>query len=100
PYRDISDHLETIERYTTYGARQMHEAGRRAGLLQLAGHPPLAFLRNYIARGGIRDGGVGLVISALNSYYVFLKFAKLWELQRAKDTPPTKDTKDSVLAAP
>jgi glycosyltransferase involved in cell wall biosynthesis len=86
PYRDISDHLETIGRYTTYAARQMHEGGRRAGLLQLVGHPPLAFLRNYIARGGIRDGGVGLVISALNSYYVFLKFAKLWELQRATDT--------------
>jgi glycosyltransferase involved in cell wall biosynthesis len=84
PYRDISDHLETIDRYTTYAARQMHEAGRRAGLLQIAGHPPLAFLRNYIARGGIRDGVPGLVISAMNSYYVFLKFAKLWELQRRK----------------
>jgi glycosyltransferase involved in cell wall biosynthesis len=83
-YRDISDHLETIDRYTTYAARQMFEAGRRAGLMQLAGHPPLAFLRNYLARGGIRDGGVGLIISTLNSYYVFLKFAKLWELQRAR----------------
>lgn len=81
-YRDIADHLETIDRYTTDAARQMHEAGRRAGLLQIAGHPPLAFLRNYIARGGIRDGAPGLVISALNSYYVFLKFAKLWELER------------------
>ncbi len=82
PYRDISDHLETIDRYTTYAARQMRDHGRRAGLLQLAGHPPLAFLRNYIARGGIRDGVPGFVISALNAYYVFLKFAKLWELER------------------
>lgn len=81
-YRDIADHLETIDRYTTYAARQMHESGRRAGLLEIAGHPPLAFLRNYVARGGVRDGVPGLVISALNSYYVFLKFAKLWELQR------------------
>jgi glycosyltransferase involved in cell wall biosynthesis len=81
-YRDIADHLETIDRYTTYAARQMHESGRRAGVLEIAGHPPLAFLRNYIARGGIRDGVPGLIISALNSYYVFLKFAKLWELQQ------------------
>jgi glycosyltransferase involved in cell wall biosynthesis len=81
-YRDISDHLETIDRYTTYAAQEMHEAGRRAGLLELSGHPPLAFLRNYVARGGIRDGVPGLVISALNAFYVFLKFAKLWELQR------------------
>ncbi len=54
-YRDISDHLDTIDRYTTLAAQQMHDGGRRAGLLQLAGHPPLAFLRNYIARGGMRD---------------------------------------------
>lgn len=83
PYRDISDHLETIDRYTTFAALQMRESGRRAGMLQLAGHPPLAFLRNYIARGGIRDGTPGFVVSALNAYYVFLKFAKLWDLQRA-----------------
>jgi glycosyltransferase involved in cell wall biosynthesis len=81
-YRDIADHLETIDRYTTYAARQMHEAGRRAGLLQIAGHPPLTFLRNYVARGGIRDGAPGFIISAMNAYYVFLKFAKLWEIER------------------
>jgi glycosyltransferase involved in cell wall biosynthesis len=92
-YRDIADHLETMDRYTTYAARQMHEAGRRAGLLQIAGHPPLAFLRNYIARGGIRDGTPGLVISAMNAYYVFLKFAKLWELERS--APHHKDAKST-----
>ncbi len=79
-YRDIADHLETIDRYTTYAARQMHETGRRAGFVDLAVHPPLAFLRNYVARGGIRDGVPGLIISAMNAYYVFLKFAKLSEL--------------------
>jgi glycosyltransferase involved in cell wall biosynthesis len=84
-YRDISEHLETIDRYTTYAARQMKESGRHAGLLQIAGHPPLAFLRNYIARGGIRDGVPGLIISSLNAYYVFLKFAKLRELQSTGD---------------
>jgi glycosyltransferase involved in cell wall biosynthesis len=82
-YRDIADHLETMDRYTTLAARQMHEAGRRAGAFDLAVHPPLAFLRNYVARGGVRDGLAGFVISAMNSYYVFLKFAKLWELRSA-----------------
>jgi hypothetical protein len=64
----------------------MREAGRRAGFLRLAGHPPLAFLRNYIARGGFRDGVPGLIISGLNAYYVFLKFAKLWELEHVTHT--------------
>ncbi len=85
-YRDLAEHLETIDRYTTLAAAQMHEDGRRAGLLQLAGHPPLAFLRNYLARGGIRDGVPGFIISSMNAYYVFLKFAKLRELQSSSST--------------
>ena len=84
-YRDISEHLETIDRYSTYAAQQMFEDGKRTNAAQLALHPPFAFLRNFLLRGGFRDGSAGLVISALNSYYVFLKFAKLWEIQR---TPP------------
>jgi glycosyltransferase involved in cell wall biosynthesis len=95
-YRDIADHLETIDRYTTYAARQMREDGRRAGFLRIAAHPPLAFLRNYIARGGVRDGVPGLIISALNSYYVFLKFAKLRELQ-LQTSAYHEDTKNTTI---
>jgi glycosyltransferase involved in cell wall biosynthesis len=80
PYRDVSHHLATIDRYTSLAARQMFEDGRRAGALELALHPPAALLRNYVLRGGFRDGTVGLIVSILNSYYVYLKFAKLWEL--------------------
>jgi glycosyltransferase involved in cell wall biosynthesis len=82
-YRDLAEHLETIDRYTTLAARQMYEGGRRAGLREIAGHPPLAFLRNYVARRGFRDGIPGLIVSGMNAYYVFLKFAKLWELHHA-----------------
>jgi glycosyltransferase involved in cell wall biosynthesis len=83
-YDGISDHLETIDRYTTYAARQMHEQGRRAGFVDIAVHPPLAFLRNYLLRGGIRDGTTGLIVAAMNSCYVLLKFAKLWEMEHAR----------------
>jgi glycosyltransferase involved in cell wall biosynthesis len=87
-YRDIAEHLDTIERYTALAARQMHESGRRVTALQIAGHPPLAFLRNYVLRGGFRDGVPGFIVSAMNAYYVFLKFARLWELQRAAARTP------------
>jgi glycosyltransferase involved in cell wall biosynthesis len=82
-YRDIADHLETIDRYSTLAAAGMRDEGRNAGMAQLVVHPPLAFLRNYVARGGFRDGAAGLIVSALNAHYVFLKFAKLWELRRS-----------------
>ena len=81
-YRDISHHLRTIDRYSTLAAEQMRAEGRRVRAIELAAHPPLAFLRNYVARRGVRDGVPGLMVSILNSYYVFLKYAKLWERQR------------------
>jgi glycosyltransferase involved in cell wall biosynthesis len=98
-FRDIADHLETIDRYTTYAARQMHESGQRAGALQLVLHPPLAFLRNYLLRRGVRDGVAGFVISALNSYYVFLKFAKLWELDNVRPASADQASPERALEA-
>jgi hypothetical protein len=83
-YRDISHHHAAMDRYTTLAARQMFEQGRRAGVFDLAVHPAAAFLRNYILKRGITDGRPGFIISAMNAYYVFLKFAKLWQLQREK----------------
>ena len=80
-YRDISHHLATIDRYTTLAAEQWLAEGRRTNGFELFVHPRLAFVRNYLLRGGIRDGEPGLLVSHLNSYYVFLKLAKLWELQ-------------------
>jgi glycosyltransferase involved in cell wall biosynthesis len=81
-YRDLADHLDRINRYTSLAARQMHEAGRRARIVDLVVHPPAAFLRNYLLRRGFLDGAVGLTLSLVNAYSVLLKFAKLWELER------------------
>ena len=95
PYRDISHHLQTIDRYTTLAAGQMRADGRTVSLAGLIFHPPFAFLRNYILRGGFLLGGVGFVVSALNSYYVFLKLAKAFVETRMLQSDP-----DSPRLAP
>lgn len=80
-YRDLAHHHDTMQRYTTLAAQQMFEEGRRASLFDLAVHPLAAFLRNYVLRRGFMDGGPGLIVSAMNAHYVFLKFAKLWAMR-------------------
>lgn len=87
PYRDISDHLATIDRYTTLAADVAQAEGRRTNAVAMALHGWFAFLRNYLLRGGFRDGSAGFVISILNAYYIFLKLAKLWERQGRPPTP-------------
>jgi hypothetical protein len=63
----------------------MYENGRRATAFDLLVHPPAAFLRNYVLRRGFLDGNVGLTISLMQAWSVFLKFAKLWELERSPE---------------
>jgi glycosyltransferase involved in cell wall biosynthesis len=100
PYRDVSHHLRTIDRYSTLAARQMFEDGRRTGPLRMVLHGDAAFMRNYILRGGIRHGTAGLIVSMLNAYYVTLKLVKLWELcSRSTSTPPARGAGDRTRSS-
>ena len=100
-YRDISHHLAKIDAYTTLIADQWEAEGRRTGPLMMAVHPWFAFVRNYVLRGGFRDGTAGFVVSLLNAYYVFLKLAKLWERQRRRGQPgAVPAARDHETAAP
>jgi glycosyltransferase involved in cell wall biosynthesis len=99
-YRDVSHHLRSMDRYTTLAARQMFEDGRRAGWIDVLIHPRLAFFRNYVLRGGFRDGMPGLIISVMNAHYVGLKFAKLWELcSPSTSTPPGPGAADRIKSS-
>ena len=89
-YRGIADHLQTIDRFTTEAARGMAARRRRWAALGMLVNPPLKFLKMYLLKAGFLDGLPGLVVAVLGSYYVFLKYAKLWELRRgapASSTP-------------
>ena len=81
-YRDISDHLRKIDQYTTIAAREMAARGVGHPLLRMALHSPLRILRMYVLKAGFLDGQAGFVLAVLSGYYVFLKYAKLWELAR------------------
>jgi glycosyltransferase involved in cell wall biosynthesis len=80
-FADLRDQIARINQYSTLAARQMYEAGRRTGPIEILVHPPAAFLRNYVLRRGFLDGSAGLTISLMNAWSVGLKFMKLWELQ-------------------
>jgi hypothetical protein len=48
----------------------------------MIGRPIYRFFRDYLFKGGFRDGVPGLIIVASTMYYVFMKHAKLWELEK------------------
>jgi glycosyltransferase involved in cell wall biosynthesis len=84
-YRSLSDQVARIQRFSDESARAMHAAGRRARVRDLVLRPPARFLRGYLLRQGFRDGFAGFVVAVMTAFHVFLKYAKLRELQSRDD---------------
>jgi glycosyltransferase involved in cell wall biosynthesis len=83
-YRSISDHLRQIDLFTTIAAREKVQAGTPFRLHRLLFHPFGKVLRMYLLKLGFLDGLAGFVVAVLGGYYVFLKYAKHWELERGR----------------
>ncbi len=81
-YRDVSDYIKRMDRYSTLAAREMFDRGKDAGPLDLFLRPQLTFLKMYILRLGFLEGMDGLLISSLYASYTFTKYAKLYEMRR------------------
>lgn len=78
-YDSIRDHLKTIDYFSTIAAGEKLRRGQRGLGLQLVMNPPWKFVKMFLLQGGFRDGWRGLIVAALGAFYVFLRYAKLWE---------------------
>lgn len=83
-FDNLSDQVITNDRYSTLGARQLQESGARFSYLKLFFKPFGKFVETYVFKAGFLDGLPGFVISVGAAYSLFLKYAKLWELQRVR----------------
>jgi len=81
-YPSVSYHLKKIDLYTTLYAKGAFKKGKRFSLLKLLSSPAGAFVRRYILKRGFLDGFEGFVLSVMASYYTFLKYLKLWEMEK------------------
>jgi glycosyltransferase involved in cell wall biosynthesis len=74
-YQDLRDYAERQLRYARLAAKQMHENGKKASILDLIFRPFYHFIKCYFFRLGFLDGYLGLRLSVLSSNYVFKKYA-------------------------
>jgi glycosyltransferase involved in cell wall biosynthesis len=77
-YRDISDQIRTISRFSDLYVK---ERGAKGGWFVIAGvlHALGKFIECYLWKLGFLDGLPGLVIAMNSAWYIFLKHAKSWE---------------------
>jgi glycosyltransferase involved in cell wall biosynthesis len=82
-FDSVSDHLDTIDRFTETAARGMYAEGRRASVFTPLLRGGAAFFKTYLLKRGFLDGFGGLVASVLSAAGVFTKYAKLRYLVRS-----------------
>lgn len=83
--RSIQLKLEKINKYSALAAQQKYQRGKRCSFLRLIIYPPFYFLRQYFIKRQIFNGIAGVINASLNSYYAYMKYAKLYELQKKND---------------
>lgn len=81
-YRDLAHYAATKNSYSTLTAIDHNRTGRRASLINFTLRPFYTFLHRYLIRLGFLDGLPGFVISVMEAHCVFLKYIKLYEMQR------------------
>jgi len=79
---DLQHYFTKFNRYTSLAAEDMAASGKRFSLPDLLFRPSFLFVKMYFLRLGFLDGIHGFILSVVSAGYVFVKYAKLWELQR------------------
>ena len=80
-YETLAQFRDKQVKYTRYEAQVWYAEGRRARWRGFIGQPVREFFRRYISLQGWRDGGQGLLLSALMAYYALVRQQRLREMQ-------------------
>lgn len=81
-YRTFEEYFDTFHRFTTWGAQDAYDRGKRARLHDILLRPLQRFFKMYVWRLGFLDGYHGAVLCGLSAFSVFTKYAKIWKLHR------------------
>jgi glycosyltransferase involved in cell wall biosynthesis len=89
-YPTLDLYIEHMNRYSSAGVSQALRKGRTsrswaAFLVNVVMNPAATFVKNYVFRGGFRDGREGLLVHLYHSGYVSWKYAKAWEKSRESE---------------
>ena len=88
PYRDLSEHLDTIDRYTARWAEQAVADGVVARWWDVALRPVLHIVKAVLLKAAFLDGVRGLCVAGLGATYVLVKWTRVWLRTHADPASP------------
>jgi glycosyltransferase involved in cell wall biosynthesis len=83
-FNTIDDHVWQNNRLSSIAATSLYNIGTRSSWFKMLVRPSWAFVNGYFFRKGFLDGSAGFTIAVNTAHQVFLKYSKLYKLQRTK----------------
>lgn len=83
-FKNIEHQVATNNRYSTLQAQDMQARARRFSWFHFFTKPYVKFIECYFLKLGFLDGWAGYFIARSAAYSVFLKWSKLYEIQKLK----------------
>ena len=75
-FDSLSDHLQTIDKFTEIGADELVRKNKRFNLFSPLTHSSWIFIKLYLLKRGFLDGFAGLTVSVLSCMHVYIKYSK------------------------
>lgn len=82
PFKDLKAQMQTNNEYSSLAAQDLFDRKKSYSCIKLIFKPISKFLETYLLKRGFLDGWPGFVISVGAAYSMFLKWAKLRELEK------------------
>lgn len=84
-YENIRAQLDQVNKFTDIMALEYEKIGEKPSVINLTIRPFIKFFKMYFLKLGFLDGKRGFIIAVIASFYVFIKFVKLFERKIEKD---------------
>jgi glycosyltransferase involved in cell wall biosynthesis len=81
---DLKTHINKINEYSSLRVEEKFAKNKKASVIKLLLVFPLSFIKSFIIKRGFLNGFRGFIAAMNNSFYAFLKEAKLYELNKRK----------------
>lgn len=82
-YENLEEHIDQAKKFAIIAANAKFKDGRDANFfIHIILNPFYKFFRKYVLRLGFLDGYYGFIFSVLTAYLNFMKYSRLWELNR------------------
>jgi len=84
-YENLKDQVSKLSSHAFVRAESDFKDGKRSSITAIITRPLTRFIKFYFFKKGYRHGTPAVVVGLTEAFYTFLKYARLWELERERN---------------